>query len=201
MQLPPAQLNLRRLARLASFHTQRYAPPQVDPSLSRLHASRRLFGILEDKNIDSAIIHHYHPEPSDSAELALQVRAPWQSPAVGVPLCRTPLCAHPLRSRLHPLCKPCHSLLPLPQMGTQIGGLLCDGLGDGVLVEPMEAGAFEMDVLRTASFGLLQGSRMRNTKTEFVSCPSCGRTLFDLQEVRALECIVHSRPYPFSHHS
>eukprot|EP00967_Tisochrysis_lutea_P141324 scaffold259544_cov26-Tisochrysis_lutea.AAC.2 len=70
-------------------------------------------------------------------------------------------------------------------MGTQIGGLLCDGLGDGVLVEPMEAGAFEMDVLRTASFGLLQGSRMRNTKTEFVSCPSCGRTLFDLQEVTA----------------
>jgi len=115
---------------------------EVDPSLSRLHASRRLFGILEDKNIDSAIIHHYHPEPSDSAELALQ-------------------------------------------MGTQIGGLLCDGLGDGVLVEPMEAGAFEMDVLRTASFGLLQGSRMRNTKTEFVSCPSCGRTLFDLQEVTA----------------
>ena len=35
------------------------------------------------------------------------------------------------------------------------------------------------------SFGLLQGSRMRSTKTEFVSCPSCGRTLFDLQEVTA----------------
>ena len=40
---------------------------------------------------------------------------------------------------------------------------------------------FELDFLRTTSFGLLQGSRMRNTKTEFVSCPSCGRTLFDLQ--------------------
>merc|ERR1719214_352291 len=41
---------------------------------------------------------------------------------------------------------------------------------------------FDVEFLRTASFGLLQGSRMRNVKTEFVSCPSCGRTLFDLQE-------------------
>ena len=39
--------------------------------------------------------------------------------------------------------------------------------------------------LKDNSFALLQGSRMRNTKTEFVSCPSCGRTLFDLQEVTA----------------
>ena len=42
-----------------------------------------------------------------------------------------------------------------------------------------------LDYLRETSFALLQGSRMRNTKTEFVSCPSCGRTLFDLQEVTA----------------
>jgi len=71
------------------------------------------------------------------------------------------------------------------QMGTQVGGLLCDGLGDGVLVETAAADTIELEALRTASFGLLQGSRMRNTKTEFVSCPSCGRTLFDLQEVTA----------------
>lgn len=64
--------------------------------------------------------------------------------------------------------------------GTEIGGLLCDGLGDGVLVECLSE---ELNFLRTVSFGLLQGSRMRNTKTEYVSCPSCGRTLFDLQEV------------------
>ena len=43
------------------------------------------------------------------------------------------------------------------------------------------------------SFGLLQGSRMRSTKTEFVSCPSCGRTLFDLQEVRTVcSCLLLS---------
>lgn len=40
-----------------------------------------------------------------------------------------------------------------------------------------------LEFLRTTSFGMLQASRMRNTKTEYVSCPSCGRTLFDLQEV------------------
>ena len=66
-----------------------------------------------------------------------------------------------------------------------MGGLLCDGLGDGVLVETADPDAINLEALRTASFGLLQGSRMRNTKTEFVSCPSCGRTLFDLQEVTA----------------
>jgi (E)-4-hydroxy-3-methylbut-2-enyl-diphosphate synthase len=68
------------------------------------------------------------------------------------------------------------------QSGAQAGGLLCDGLGDGVMIE--QPGA-DLEYLRRTSFGLLQGSRMRNTKTEYVSCPSCGRTLFDLQEVTA----------------
>ena len=66
-----------------------------------------------------------------------------------------------------------------------MGGLLCDGLGDGVLLEPQAGADFDLEMMRTTSFGLLQGSRMRSTKTEFVSCPSCGRTLFDLQEVTA----------------
>jgi len=62
--------------------------------------------------------------------------------------------------------------------GMEVGPLLIDGLGDGVMIQgPASVGA-----LRTMSFSVLQGSRMRNTKTEFISCPSCGRTLFDLQE-------------------
>ena len=65
------------------------------------------------------------------------------------------------------------------------GALLGDGLGDGLLVEPDDRSDFDLNYLRETSFALLQGSRMRNTKTEFVSCPSCGRTLFDLQEVTA----------------
>jgi (E)-4-hydroxy-3-methylbut-2-enyl-diphosphate synthase len=72
------------------------------------------------------------------------------------------------------------------QLGTKVGAHLTDGRGDGVLVEQVgKYQPFNVDFLRRTSFSLLQGSRMRNTKTEFVSCPSCGRTLFDLQETTA----------------
>lgn len=72
------------------------------------------------------------------------------------------------------------------QLGTKVGAHLTDGRGDGVLVEQVgKYQPFNLDFLRRTSFSLLQGSRMRNTKTEFVSCPSCGRTLFDLQETTA----------------
>eukprot|EP00854_Cymbomonas_tetramitiformis_P022742 gene22742-27455_t len=67
-------------------------------------------------------------------------------------------------------------------IGAGAGGLLVDGLGDGVLLDAPTANPEDV---RRVSFGLLQGSRMRSTKTDFVSCPSCGRTLFDLQEVTA----------------
>lgn len=66
--------------------------------------------------------------------------------------------------------------------GSEAGAMLVDGLGDGVL---LEAADLDFDFLRNTSFGMLQGCRMRNTKTEYVSCPSCGRTLFDLQDVSA----------------
>jgi len=57
------------------------------------------------------------------------------------------------------------------------GGLLCDGIGDLVSVET------ESDPARAASlaYNVLQGAGARISKTEFVACPSCGRTLFDLQ--------------------
>lgn len=72
------------------------------------------------------------------------------------------------------------------EIGTRIGSLLTDGLGDGVMVEEIGGqNKFALDFLRKSSFSLLQGCRMRSTKTEFVSCPSCGRTLFDLQETTA----------------
>ena len=66
--------------------------------------------------------------------------------------------------------------------GTNAGALLVDGFGDGILLEALDQ---DFDFLRNTSFNLLQGCRMRNTKTEYVSCPSCGRTLFDLQEISA----------------
>lgn len=72
------------------------------------------------------------------------------------------------------------------QLGAKVGALLADGCGDGVLIEQIgDKDHFAVDFVRKTSFSLLQGSRMRSTKTEFVSCPSCGRTLFDLQETTA----------------
>merc|ERR1719160_386526 len=71
------------------------------------------------------------------------------------------------------------------EIGAAVGPLLVDGLGDGVMLRNAPDATFGLEFLRTKSFTLLQGCRMRNTKTEFVSCPSCGRTLFDLQEVTA----------------
>lgn len=71
-------------------------------------------------------------------------------------------------------------------MGMTIGGLLTDGLGDGLMIEQTgDTRTFGLEQLRKLSFSVLQGCRMRSTKTEFVSCPSCGRTLFDLQETTA----------------
>ncbi|KAG0564073.1 hypothetical protein KC19_8G080700 [Ceratodon purpureus] len=66
--------------------------------------------------------------------------------------------------------------------GSEAGAMLVDGLGDGVMLEAADQ---DFEFLRNTSFGMLQGCRMRNTKTEYVSCPSCGRTLFDLQDVSA----------------
>ena len=66
---------------------------------------------------------------------------------------------------------------------TDIGGLLVDGLGDGIYLKVENCGTFSH--INRTSFGILQASRTRITKTEYISCPSCGRTLFDLQEVTA----------------
>ena len=61
----------------------------------------------------------------------------------------------------------------------ECGALLCDGQGEGLWLE----GPYELNVLRQLSFSILQAARMRMVKTDFISCPSCGRTLFDLQDV------------------
>lgn len=65
---------------------------------------------------------------------------------------------------------------------TDVGGLLIDGLGDGVW---LESNTVNSNILNNVSFGILQATRTRISKTEYISCPSCGRTLFDLQETTA----------------
>lgn len=67
---------------------------------------------------------------------------------------------------------------------TDLGALLTDGFGDGIwLHAPQE---IALPLVNSTSFGILQATRTRISKTEYISCPSCGRTLFDLQETTQL---------------
>ena len=63
--------------------------------------------------------------------------------------------------------------------GTDFGALLLHGFSDGVWLEAPKA-ASEQEVV-ACEFALLQAARLRMSKTEFISCPGCGRTMFDLQ--------------------
>lgn len=66
---------------------------------------------------------------------------------------------------------------------TDIGALLLDGFGDGVWIE--QNNCTSPKNTNATAFGILQATRTRISKTEYISCPSCGRTLFDLQETTA----------------
>ncbi len=60
---------------------------------------------------------------------------------------------------------------------TDLGALLVDGFGDGIWID---APQIPVNVITSTAFGILQATRSRISKTEYISCPSCGRTLFDL---------------------
>jgi (E)-4-hydroxy-3-methylbut-2-enyl-diphosphate synthase len=98
----------------------------------------------------------------------------------------------------------------LIHFATEAGALLLDGFGDGICIriqgKHIEASANENEAgaesgkvsgrnyftnhsteqfLNSTAFGILQATRTRISKTEYISCPSCGRTLFELQETTA----------------
>lgn len=62
---------------------------------------------------------------------------------------------------------------------TDMGALLVDGFADGIWIDAPEVA---IEAVTSTSFGILQATRSRISKTEYISCPSCGRTLFDLME-------------------
>jgi len=78
--------------------------------------------------------------------------------------------------------------LSLEQLQTDssidIGGLFVDGLGDGLFISHKNCGSIKD--INKLSFEILQSTRTRITKTDFISCPSCGRTQFDLIETTAM---------------
>lgn len=68
--------------------------------------------------------------------------------------------------------------------GIDFGTLLLDGFGDGVMLS--NSGTVDARGIDSCAFAILQAARVRTSKTEFISCPGCGRTLFDLQNTVAL---------------
>lgn len=67
---------------------------------------------------------------------------------------------------------------------TGVGALLIDGLGDGVMISYDDERMHKL--VNDTCLGILQATRTRISKTEYISCPSCGRTLFDLQETTSM---------------
>ena len=68
--------------------------------------------------------------------------------------------------------------------GIDFGTVLLDGFGNGIMIS--NTGKIDIAELDSYAFGILQAARVRTSKTEFISCPSCGRTLFDLRTTVAL---------------
>lgn len=87
---------------------------------------------------------------------------------------------HPivLKDTLDPSCAASREFLPtLLEAASNIGSLLCDGIGDAVIVAGEEAPGQSLRL----SYNILQAAGARIFKTDYVACPSCGRTLFNLQ--------------------
>ena len=83
--------------------------------------------------------------------------------------------------RLESIARTSDFLETLLTASTNIGSLLCDGIGDAILVQGEEAPG---QALRL-SYNILQAAGSRIFKTDYVACPSCGRTLFNLQTTTA----------------
>jgi (E)-4-hydroxy-3-methylbut-2-enyl-diphosphate synthase len=83
-----------------------------------------------------------------------------------------------LRHRRHPARTSEEALLAA---AVDLGAPLCDGIGDAVALAGWDDAGTMLDI----AYRILQGARLRTTRTEFISCPSCGRTLFDLEETTA----------------
>lgn len=65
------------------------------------------------------------------------------------------------------------------EAAADMGALMFDGFTDGIWL--MNNGTLSDDVIDATAFGILQAARLRTTKTEYISCPGCGRTLYDLR--------------------
>lgn len=66
------------------------------------------------------------------------------------------------------------------EAAADMGALMIDGLCDGIWL--MNDGDIALSTIEGTAFGILQAGRLRTSKTEYISCPGCGRTLYDLRD-------------------
>jgi len=129
--------------------------------LKRIKSCNKLILLLESKNTMLAELR---------AIFHTLVNAECKTPAV---LCASGVYTDPEEMRLG--------------LSLDFGPLLLDGFGDGVMYLQQQKllAACREESVTNLLFGILQATRLRMSKTEFISCPGCGRTLFDLQQTIA----------------
>ena len=122
--------------------------------------------------------------------ITLKSNAPWENPVAGYRALARALDTIGLDLPIWIRNTTDNRLLPIDNFFSGIlldcsifsGSLLVDGIGDLISVEHL----YQADRNRALAYNILQGARARISKTEFVACPSCGRTLFDLQSTTHL---------------
>jgi (E)-4-hydroxy-3-methylbut-2-enyl-diphosphate synthase len=185
--LPDVALSVRSaiepLASLPEGVHRLHISPSAPPEELIAECSRRGLGLLvESSSIDLAVKTALLSKDLEGSKLMLALTPESErSPMLATRLLAARLAEEGCDTPLLLLDDPsARDVDPLLGPSTALGGLLCDGIGDAVQIR----GGPSADMLKL-SYDILQGSRARFTRTEFISCPSCGRTLFDLEETTA----------------
>jgi (E)-4-hydroxy-3-methylbut-2-enyl-diphosphate synthase len=172
-------------------------PPGADPSASsgqalaeiaEVAAERALPLLIEadgtnfEAAVEAVLARSARCEASGVAQV-LALRLPDVSQMIrGYRLLAARLAEHGRQPPLHLIAPPADELEEARlETAVALGSLLCDGIGDSVEVPGRLPPAARLEL----TFNVLQGAGARITRTEYVACPSCGRTLFDLQETTA----------------
>lgn len=151
-------------------------PENVLPGPARSHAVP-YNGTLPDGT--SVIAWHVDNPPAESNAIVLDAQGPNPVGAMAAAIDNFVAAGHrnPIVMRLEYDCKDLDELRV--KSAADFGALLLNGYGNGICVEDPN---FDSETLGRLELDILQAVRLRTSKTEYISCPSCGRTLFDLQD-------------------
>ena len=173
---------------------------------------------IGDEGVDSDGLHFVHIDCADPNAIALAtsvkdgavlcIRSTHPQPLLSVRRFMMELMTRDIRCPVILKVESHHETIDqqLIHFSAETGALLLDGMGDGIwltnrpekIVNTKSSGRTYLETknnhqfLNNTSFSILQATRTRISKTEYISCPSCGRTLFDLQETTAkIRSVTH----------